>query len=137
MAQRSFLAPLRRWRRGLTGALESAFGAVGRRRDPLGFAALTGSWIGGTANMVAMAESVGTPDSLMGPIIVVDTVVGYGWMGILLFFSGWQQRWDRRINARTEALEETNRRLAAAETKSGPAAASRGLAWPFGAAVVS
>ncbi len=49
-----------------------------------GFAALAGSWIGGTANMVAMAESVDTPTSLMGPVIVIDTVVGYGWMGVLL-----------------------------------------------------
>jgi uncharacterized membrane protein len=40
-----------------------------------GFAALSGSWIGGTANMVAIAESVGTPESIFGPIIVVDTVV--------------------------------------------------------------
>ena len=86
----------------------------------MGFAALTGSWIGGTANMVAIAESVGTPDSLMGPIIVVDTVVGYGWMAVLLFFSGWQQRFDRKINARTEAIEETNRRLAEAETRRHP-----------------
>ena len=46
-----------------------------------GFAALSGSWIGGTANMVAIAESVGTPESAFGPIIVVDTVVGYGWDG--------------------------------------------------------
>ena len=86
----------------------------------MGFAALSGSWIGGTANMVAIAESVGTPDSLMGPIIVVDTVVGYGWMGVLLFFSGWQQRFDRRTGARTAALEETNLRLAAAEARRHP-----------------
>ncbi len=85
-----------------------------------GLAALSGSWIGGTANMVAIAESVGTPDSLMGPIIVVDTVVGYGWMGVLLFFSGWQHKWDRRIDAHTEALEETNRRLADAESHQAP-----------------
>lgn len=76
-----------------------------------GLAALSGSWIGGTANMVAIAESVGTPDDIFGPIIVVDTVVGYGWMGVLLFFSGWQARYDRRVNARTDALDETNRRL--------------------------
>ena len=76
-----------------------------------GFAALSGSWIGGTANMVAIAESVGTPQSVLGPLIVVDTVVGYGWMGVLLFFSGWQARYDRRMGARTEAIEETNRRL--------------------------
>ena len=86
----------------------------------MGLAALSGSWIGGTANMVAIAESVGTPDSLMGPIIVVDTVVGYGWMGVLLFFSGWQHKWDSRINAHTEALEETNRRLAEAEQHQHP-----------------
>ncbi len=77
-----------------------------------GFAALSGSWIGGTANMVAIAESVGTPDSIFGPIIVVDTVVGYGWMGVLLFFSAWQARFDRRIGARTEAIEEANAHLA-------------------------
>jgi len=76
-----------------------------------GLAALSGSWIGGTANMVAIKESVGTPDSIFGPIIVVDTVVGYGWMGVLLFLSAYQSRWDRRIGARTATIEEANRRL--------------------------
>jgi uncharacterized membrane protein len=82
----------------------------------MGFAALSGSWIGGTANMVAIAESVGTPDAMLGPIIVVDTVVGYGWMGVLLFFSGFQAWYDRRTRARTGAIEETNRRLAEAQS---------------------
>jgi uncharacterized membrane protein len=76
-----------------------------------GFAALSGSWIGGTANMVAIAESVDTPESAFGPIIVVDTVVGYGWMGVLLFFSVWQKKFDSWTSARTGAIEETNRRL--------------------------
>lgn len=77
-----------------------------------GFAALSGSWIGGTANMVAIAESVDTPESAFGPIIVVDTVVGYGWMGVLLIFSGYQALFDRKTGAKTEAIEDTNRRLA-------------------------
>jgi len=77
-----------------------------------GFAALSGSWIGGTANMVAIAESVGTPDSAFGPIIVVDTVVGYGWMGVLLFFSVWQKKFDQKTGANTQVIEDTNRRLA-------------------------
>ncbi len=76
-----------------------------------GLAALTGSWIGGTANMVAIAESVGTPDAIMGPIIVVDTVVGYGWMGVLLFLSAWQAMFDRGLRADTSVLAETNRLL--------------------------
>jgi len=77
-----------------------------------GFAALSGSWIGGTANMVAIAESVDTPQSAFGPIIVVDTVVGYGWMGVLLFFSVWQKKFDSWTRADTKAIEETNVRLA-------------------------
>jgi uncharacterized membrane protein len=77
-----------------------------------GFAALSGSWIGGTANMVAIAESVDTPQSAFGPIIVVDTVVGYGWMGVLLFFSVWQKKFDSWTRADTKAIEETNARLA-------------------------
>jgi uncharacterized membrane protein len=91
------------------------FGAFLPEDAWMGFAALSGSWIGGTANMVAIAESVGTPDAMLGPIIVVDTVVGYGWMGVLLFFSGWQAWYDRKYRTRTAALEETNRRLALAE----------------------
>jgi uncharacterized membrane protein len=77
-----------------------------------GIAALSGSWIGGSANMVAVAESVGTPDSLFGPMIIVDTVVGYGWMAVLLFCSSWQHQFDRWNRARTDALDETNRTLA-------------------------
>lgn len=77
-----------------------------------GFAALSGSWIGGTANMVAIAESVDTPESAFGPIIVVDTVVGYGWMGVLLVLSGYQKLFDRKTGARTDVIEDTNRRLA-------------------------
>ena len=78
-----------------------------------GFAALSGSWIGGTANMVAIAESVGTSADAMGPVIVVDTVVGYGWMGVLIALVGFQRRYDKRTRARTAAVEETNRRLEA------------------------
>jgi len=85
-----------------------------------GFAALSGSWIGGTANMVAIAESVGTPESEMGPIIVVDTVVGYGWMGVLLAVSGLQSRWDRAIHADTAAIEAVNARLDELETQRHP-----------------
>jgi uncharacterized membrane protein len=61
--------------------------------------------------MVAIAESVGTPQSAFGPIIVVDTVVGYGWMGVLLFFAAYQSRFDEATGANTAAIEQTNRRL--------------------------
>ena len=59
-----------------------------------GLGALSGSWIGGSANMVAVGTSIGTPDDLFGIMIIVDTLVGYGWMGIVIFFSA-SERIDR------------------------------------------
>lgn len=85
-----------------------------------GFSALSGSWIGGTANMVAIKESVGTSDAMMGPIIVVDTVVGYGWMGVLIFLSAFQEKFDRWVKADTSAIEEANARLGEIENTRRP-----------------
>jgi uncharacterized membrane protein len=81
----------------------------------MGLAALGGSWIGGAPNMVAIKESVGTPDSVMGPIIVVDTVVAYSWMGVLLFLSGLQKRLDSWLRADTRELEALDGRLTEVE----------------------
>jgi uncharacterized membrane protein len=92
-----------------------ALAAFGRWLPPdawQGMAALSGSWIGGSAQLVAVAESVGTSDAMLGPIIVVDTLVGYGWMGILLFLSAYQARFDRWNKADTRLIEETNAALA-------------------------
>ena len=76
-----------------------------------GFATLSGSWIGGTANMLAIKESVGAPDAVLGPIIVVDTVVGYGWMGILIFLSAFQKKFDAWVDADNSAIQQANARL--------------------------
>jgi len=78
----------------------------------MGLAALSGSWIGGTPNMVAIKESVGTPDSLMGPIIVVDTLVAYGWMGVLLFLGPFQNRFDSWVGADTADIEKLDASMA-------------------------
>jgi len=80
-----------------------------------GFAALSGSWIGGTANMVAMKQSVGTPDSTLGPLLVVDVVVGYGWMGVLIFLSAYQAHFDDWIRADTTAMDDLNEQMENAE----------------------
>ncbi|MEM0961792.1 MAG: DUF819 family protein [Bacteroidota bacterium] len=85
-----------------------------------GMSALAGSWIGGTANMVALQESVGLSDAGLAPIIVVDTVVGYGWMAVLLFLSGYQARFDRWVKADTNAIERVNQTLASLDTTREP-----------------
>ncbi len=60
-----------------------------------GMGALSGSWIGGSANMVAVGTSIGVRDELFGVMIIVDTIVGYGWMGIVIFLSAFQSRLDK------------------------------------------
>jgi uncharacterized membrane protein len=100
-----------------------ALALLGRFLPPdtwMGLAALSGSWIGGAPNMVAIKESVGTPDSLMGPIIVVDTVVAYGWMGVLLFLSSFQGKIDGWLRADTDAIDALDGRLAVADDERRP-----------------
>ena len=83
-----------------------------------GVAALSGSWIGGSHNLVAISESVGTPASLLGPIIVVDTVVGYSWMGIVIALSAFQDRFDNWAKADRSVVEEIYERLSEVEETS-------------------
>ena len=86
-----------------------------------GFATLSGSWIGGTANMVFMQNYIGAPDALLGPVIVVDTVVGYGWMGILIFLSTFQGKFDKWVDADMTLIEDVNKRLEEIDTERRPA----------------
>lgn len=105
-----------------------------------GLAALSGSWIGGSANMIAIAESVGLPAADIGPFIVVDTVVAYGWMAILLFLSSYQDRFDRWNRADLSALEATNQRLQELDMKRHPIDLRMALViigFAFGGALVS
>lgn len=76
-----------------------------------GLAALSGSWIGGGGNFAALKEAVGAPDTIIGPIIVVDTAVGYTWMGILLIGVNFVDRFDRWNGASAGWVEDLNRRL--------------------------
>ncbi|MFH1964515.1 MAG: DUF819 family protein [Acidobacteriota bacterium] len=74
-------------------------------------AALSGSWIGGGGNFAAIKEAVGASDSMVGPIIIVDTAVGYTWTGILLFMSRHEKWFDRINRTDTTALQELNSRF--------------------------
>ncbi len=61
----------------------------------MGFGALSASWIGGSMNMLAVKESIGVPDSIFAPLVIVDAFLSYSWMGILIAASGWQEKWDQ------------------------------------------
>jgi uncharacterized membrane protein len=77
-----------------------------------GFGALSGSWIGGSANMIAVKEAIGTPDAIFTPMVVVDTVVPYVWLGFLLIASGFQWQFDRINRSERTILDDLSVRAA-------------------------
>lgn len=79
--------------------------------------ALAGAWIGGGSNMLAIKEGVNCPPDLFSPVIVVDSMVGYGWMAILIAFSRYQDRVDRFNGANREVITDLNQRLSAYREK--------------------
>ena len=83
----------------------------------MGLGALSGSWIGGSANMVAVGKSIGTSEDLFGKMIVIDTLVGYGWMGVVIFISGHQDTIDRWNNADTSIIKQLNIQMDTSENK--------------------
>ena len=78
-----------------------------------GLAALSGSWIGGGANFVAIGESVGVSDATLNMMVVIDVAVANVWMAILLVFAGHNQRMDAAIGADRTSLEELRRKAEA------------------------
>jgi len=86
-----------------------------RQLDPeiwKGLGALSGSWIGGSSNMFAIKEGLKCPDDLFAPLIIIDSVVGYGWMTIVIWLQRYQDGFDKWNKANREILDDLNRRLA-------------------------
>ncbi|MFA5271749.1 MAG: DUF819 family protein [Candidatus Omnitrophota bacterium] len=77
-----------------------------------GFGALSGSWMGGSANMIAVKEALGTPDSVFTPMVIVDTIVPYAWMGILVAMVTLQPLYDKWNRSNREIIDVLCRRAA-------------------------
>jgi uncharacterized membrane protein len=74
-----------------------------------GFGALSASWTGGSANMIAVKEALSVPDPVFAPMVIVDTVVPYLWMGFMIAIVGLQpafDRWNRSNRATLDHLGE-------------------------------
>jgi len=77
-----------------------------------GYGALAGSWIGGTANMAATAEILGTSEEQFGLAVIADNVVYVVWLPMLLMsrdfadrFNKWARVPEDRIAMMDEAAE--------------------------------
>jgi len=80
--------------------------------------ALAGTWIGGSANLIAVGTALGLSPELQGVIIIVDTVVGYTWMGVLIALAGYQDRIDRVNGADRSVVDGVGARLAERRARS-------------------
>ncbi len=72
----------------------------------MGFGALSGSWIGGSANMIAVKEAIHAPESVFLPMIAVDVIVSYSWMGILIALASYQQQYDTWNQSNRKIIQE-------------------------------
>lgn len=64
-----------------------------------GLGALAGSWIGGSANQVALREILQPSPKLFSAIIAVDVFVAYAWMAFLLYGANKVKVFDRFFKA--------------------------------------
>lgn len=80
-----------------------------------GMAALSGSWVGGGANMVAIREIYEVDATLFGQFAVVDVAYASLWLAILLFLANRAKQIDARSGADTAAIDEMRDRISAYE----------------------
>jgi uncharacterized membrane protein len=69
-----------------------------------GFGALAGSWIGGTGNLMAVAESLDTPGEMVGMVVLVDNIVYLFYFPIILMSKNWAPLFNRFTGVRDEDI---------------------------------
>jgi len=79
------------------------------------FAALSGSWMGGTGNMVAIQGALNLSDSAMGYTLLIDSIDYAIWVMILLALVPFAERFNRWSGANTDIIDEVGERLAKKE----------------------
>ena len=84
------------------------------------FAALSGSWMGGTANMVAVQGALNLPDSAMGYTLLIDSIDYAIWVMILLALVPFAKKFNHWTKADTSIIDEVGARLAEKEESKAP-----------------
>jgi uncharacterized membrane protein len=84
-----------------------------------GFGALAGSWIGGTGNMAATSEMLGTPPEQFGLAVLADNVIYIVWLPLLLASKNFADRfnaWARVPEDRIRMMESAAALVATEES---------------------
>lgn len=70
-----------------------------------GYGALAGSWIGGTANMAATAEMLGTSEEQFGLAVIADNVIYIVWLPLLLMSRDFADRFNAWARVPADRLQ--------------------------------
>ncbi len=84
------------------------------------FAALSGSWMGGTGNMVAIQGALDLPDSAMGYTLLIDSIDYAIWVMILLALVPFAKKFDLWSKADTSVIDEVGEKLALKNAQQNP-----------------
>jgi len=101
---------------GMFALFHSSFGTEAWKA----FAALSGSWMGGTANMVAIQGALNLPDSAMGYTLLIDSIDYAIWVMILLALVPFAKRFNTWSKADTSVIDAVGVRLALKEENKKP-----------------
>ena len=82
-----------------------------------GFGALAGSWIGGTGNLAAVAESLDTPGEMVGFVVLVDNFVYVLYFPVILSCKRWAKQFNRFTGVSEEQIAEIAKSVAEVEKK--------------------
>ncbi len=84
------------------------------------FVALSGSWMRGTTNMLAIQGALNLPDSAMGYTLLIDSIDYAIWVMILLALVPFAKKFNYWTKADTSVMDEVGKRLAKKEAKKKP-----------------
>lgn len=90
-------------------------GGIGPDAVWKGLGTLAGSWIGGSANQVALKEIFQPSSKLFSSVIAVDAFVAYIWMAFLLYGASKAKQFDKFFKADSRDVEELMVRMEAKE----------------------
>ena len=82
-----------------------------------GFGALAGSWIGGTGNLAAVAESLETPGEMVGFVVLVDNFVYVLYFPVILSCKRWAKQFNNFTGVSEETMQQVARSVAEVEKK--------------------
>jgi len=81
------------------------------------FGALSGSWMGGTGNMVAIQGALNLPDSDMGYVLLIDSIDYAIWVMILLALVPFATKFNNWVRADGSVLDTLSSTLDTQDTK--------------------